>query len=351
MQFRQPYFGEHLSAQFPFLNLISYGFSLLPKVASLVIYLSLFIYIFIVFTILYTFPDNPKKHVSELIIISLLTYPILFTIDRGNLESLLLISLLAFIFFYEKKSYLLSAVFLSFAIAMKVFPVVFLVLFLSDRKYKGVFLTSLFTGILTILSLLVFKGGFFENLIYVISGDNLTHLNRFLGGNFMAQRGVALFTLIKIILIETDLLQKVDMVQFLNFYTKIAMVLFLPVSAYVVFLEKDFWKKAAILVIAMLLLPQVSAEYKLIHIFIPLFLFINAPKPDRLDGVYVILFGLLLIPKDYYLLSKVFSDAGAADISISVIINYMALITMFLLIIGTGIENWISQKGNMPKVS
>ena len=59
------------------------------------------------------------------------------------------------------------------------------------------------------------------------------------------------------------------MVQFLGVYTKIAAALFLPMSAYVFFLEKELWKKVAILAIAMLLLPQVSAEYKLVHMFIP----------------------------------------------------------------------------------
>jgi hypothetical protein len=298
--------------------------------------------IFTVFTILYIYPENPQKHISELFIISLLTYPILFTIDRGNLESLLLISLLIFIFSYEKKKYLLGAVFLSFAIAMKLFPIVFLCLFLADKRYKEIVFTGLFASLLTIFSLMFFKGGFFENFMQLISGANLVHLNRFLGGDLIVQRGVALFTLIKIIFIETDLLQKVNMTQFLSIYIKIAIIMFLSIAAYVVFLEKDFWKRVAILVIAMLLLPQVSADYKLIHIFIPLFLFINAPRPSRLDWLYIVLFGLLLIPKDYYLLSKVFSEGGTADISISVIINHIVLIIMLLLIIGTGLKNWIS---------
>ena len=342
MQYRQPYIGNHLSAQFPFLNLICYGFRILPRVDSLIVYTLLFLCAFITFTVLYTYAGDYKKHISELFIISLLSYPILFTIDRGNLESLLLISLLAFVYFYQKKKYLLSVAFLSFAIAMKLFPVVFLVIYLSDKKYKEVFLAGLFTGLLTFFSLLFFKGGFLENLTLLVSGANLVPLNRFLGTDLIVQRGVSLFTLIKIFFIETNLLQKVDMVKFLGIYVKTAIIVFLFIAAYVVFWEKDFWKKNAILVIAMLLLPQVSADYKLIHIFVPLFLFINAPRPDRLDWIYISLFGLLLIPKDYYLLSRVISDAGVADISISVIINYIALITMLLLIIGTGLKNRIS---------
>jgi len=100
----------------------------------------------------------------------------------------------------------------------------------------------------------------------------------------------------------------------------------------------------AVLVIAMLLLPQISADYKLINVFIPLFLFFNASSHSRLDWVYIVLFGLLLIPKDYYLLSKVISDAGVADISISVIINFVILVALLLLIISTGLKNRISRK-------
>ena len=73
------------------------------------------------------------------------------------------------------------------------------------------------------------------------------------------------------------------MVKFLDIYIKIAVVLGLFIAAYVVLVEKEFWKKVAILVVAMLLLPHVSADYKLIHIFLPLFLFINISeiKPPR----------------------------------------------------------------------
>lgn len=349
MQFRSPYLGVHASAQYPFLNFISYALGLLPKKASFVIYLSLFIFIFLIFTILFTFPENPKKHISEIFILSLLTYPILFTIDRGNLEGLVLISLLAFIFSYQKKKYLLSTIFLSFAVAMKLFPIVLVVLYLSDKKYKETMITGLFTGLLSIISLLFFKGGFLQNLLHIAGGANLVYLNRFLGGDLIVERGISLFTLIKIFFIEANLFPKVGMVSFLGIYIKTTIVMGLFIAAYVVFLEKEFWKRVAVLVIAMLLLPHVSADYKLIHIFIPIFLFINAPKSSRLDWVYIVLFGLLLIPKDYYLLGRVISDGGA-DISISVIINDVALICMLLLVMGSGIKNWISSKKESTKV-
>jgi hypothetical protein len=89
-----------------------------------------------------------------------------------------------------------------------------------------------------------------------------------------------------------------------------------------------------------LVLPQLSGDYKLIHLFIPLFLFFNAQKSSRLDWLYALMFGLLLIPKDYYWFGKVISDNGTHDISISMIINIIILVGMFLLIMGTGLEKW-----------
>ncbi len=343
MQFREPYIGIHLSAQYPLLNVISFGFRILPRGASLVLYLVMFLFALIIFTALYTYRGKYKEHISEICNISLLTYPVLFTIDRGNLEGLVLISLLAFVYCYQTKKYLLSVFFLSIAIAMKLFPVFLVVLYLSDRKYKEIILTGLFTVLITIISLFFFLGGFFENLTVLVGGANLVHLNRFLTDGIMVQRGISIFTLLKIFFIETNLLQYINIGEFLGIYIKIAMIVFLFFAAYVVFLEKEFWKKVAILVIAMLILPQVSADYKLIHIFIPLFLFINSSKQSRLDWTYLIMFGLLLIPKDYYILPKVLSDGGA-DISVSVIINILILMIMPIVIMYTGVNNWISMK-------
>jgi hypothetical protein len=74
---------------------------------------------------------------------------------------------------------------------------------------------------------------------------------------------------------------------------------FLALSFQLLYWRGRFWKKVLLLVVAMNLLPQVSADYKMLHIFVPLFLFVNQDLPEKSDLLYAILFGLLLIPKDY----------------------------------------------------
>ncbi len=73
----------------------------------------------------------------------------------------------------------------------------------------------------------------------------------------------------------------------------------------------------------MLLLPQVTFDYKMIHLYIALMLFLNSQKQSQYDILYAILFGLLLIPKDYFIIQS--------DISIAVFLNPL----LMLMIAGT----------------
>ena len=116
-------------------------------------------------------------------------------------------------------------------------------------------------------------------------------------------------------------------------------ILSLFLFLYVIIIEKEFWKKVAVLVFIMLLFPQISADYKLIHIYIPLLLFVNASQGKKYDLFYTIMFSLLMIPKDYYLLYSVLSDSGKYDISVGVLINPMIMIVMMFFIIITGIKS------------
>jgi hypothetical protein len=74
-----------------------------------------------------------------------------------------------------------------------------------------------------------------------------------------------------------------------------------------------------------LLLPYVSGDYTLIQLYFPLVFFLNARRVSRWDVVYVALFGILLVPVDYYFMLY--------DISISVIIYPAALVALVLLAI------------------
>ena len=99
-----------------------------------------------------------------------------------------------------------------------------------------------------------------------------------------------------------------------------------------------------VLVSAAILLPHASADYKLIYIFIPMFMFINSDKKSRFDLFYIIMFALLLIPKDYYLFPKIVSDDAYNDISIAVVLNILMILVMTAVVIIDGFSNFLAKR-------
>ena len=345
-----PYLRKTPSAQYPLVNVLGYLFSLIPRGYSFLLFafVTSTIFFYLVYLIIWGLENPlPSKFLLMLPIV-FLTYPFLFTMDRGNIEILLFVFLLLFLFFFKQRRTVLSALFLSFAIAMKAFPVVLILLYVPQKKYREIIFSIGIAASLTLGSLVLFKGGIYANIEFLMHGSNLSsgNLASFTGANNIVQRGVSLFTLVKIFLIETGWILKVNMRNFLSNYIAVAALSFAPLAAYVVFMEKILWMQVALLVFAMLLLPQISADYKLIHIYLPLLLFIISEDLSKMDLLYLIFFSLLLIPKDYAYFPTTLSDSGTHDISISVMINIVLMILMSSLIIINGVRNF-TKKSNL----
>lgn len=100
----------------------------------------------------------------NIFIFSFLTYPFLFTIDRANIEGWLFLLYVGFLIAYQKKIYNSAAIIIGIAASIKFYPGMLAFLFLKDKKYREFLLFVFFTSAVTILSLLLFKGGFVENI-------------------------------------------------------------------------------------------------------------------------------------------------------------------------------------------
>jgi hypothetical protein len=340
-----PYSG-YQSAQYPFLVILGYLFSLISS-QSYFFYLVLISGIIFLLSYLFLRNKNGFSNAIPVFTIAFLNYPFLFAMDRGNFESLLFVFLLIFMLFYTNKRYLISAVVLAFAISMKIYPAILLVLFISEKRFRETIICLASTVVITFASLLCFKGGFLKNLYFLIGGSNISSNHIFAQftslDNYFVQRGVSLLTFIKLYYIKTNLLPDLVKNNFISFYLGLVGILAVAVVLYVILMEKEEWKKVALLIFSMLLLPTISADYKLLYVFIPLFLFINKEHQSNLDILYLLLFGLLLIPKDYYFFINIHSDAnGRHDISIAVVINILTMLIMSILIMVNGIKNYFS---------
>ncbi len=120
------------------------------------------------------------------------------------------------------------------------------------------------------------------------------------------------------------------------------------IAGYTLFLEQTLWKKVFLTISLFLLFPLSSADYRLIFIFIPLFMFVNEKEVSGYDLFYALIFALLLIPKNYYffppllvqLPGKFGNSTAAIKCSISVILTPLILLTGITMIMNEGLQKW-----------
>jgi len=311
------------STKMPISLFIKSIFTLPPLKVGLIFFLLTFIG-FHLYNIYRNVKINEDWSYHDFIIISCLTYPFLMAIERANVEIILYIFICMFLYSYQKKKFLLSSIWLSLAIAMKLFPAIFILLFFSDKKYKEILHIIMFLIGWLFLPLFLFKGALSENISMIFTGLDQFREHYIIGYNGV-HYGHSLWGAFKVVFYGlmdwifnhenmsswvanflgrnvTDL-NSVSVVhgvlKYLTLpYTAFVLMLTGCVTYYIKYKERELWIKVALLVFAMNLFPFVSNSHKMIYVYLPLLLFINSESGKR-DKIFCILFALLMIPKHY----------------------------------------------------
>lgn len=291
--------GEKWSVYFPFAYIPLYPLVWLSPVYALgftILLFSLAVFWFF-WSYLSFLPLSYRALASG--ILSFSTYPFIFCVARGNLEMIVLLFVFVFVFYYRCNMYLIAAAFLSCAIAMKLYPGVLGVLLLKKRQYKASALTAALTLALTLISASIFPGGVAKTA-ELLKNNLEIFREEYILDTSAIYFSSSYFTAFKFYLRvgNYDFLPTVTNI--LLPYRILCVFIFASTVFYVIRYEEVLWKQVALLSFNMILLPEVSYDYKLIHLLIPIGLFIRS-APDRLneDRLNVALFGLLLIPKAY----------------------------------------------------
>jgi hypothetical protein len=336
-------FVQGKAAYYPFGMLLFYAFGLLKNQYLI---LSTYFAIFFIGWFFFIFKNfsqqNKSDNLRDLFIIGLTSYPLLFTIDRGNLELYVFLLVAGFCFFYSsnnKYQSLFGSICLSLAIAIKPFPAIFLLLLVIERKWKNIFFILLSTLLITIASSIFFHEGFLGSL-NALKINQAAFFTKYVIGNASWDHQHSLFSLFKVFLylklyithIKVNSIYIYQTNILYNFYSIISIAIFIIITGYILLKERCLWKILALLVFGMLLLTPVSPDYRLIYIFIPLAFFINDPRSANNNLIYSILFGLLLIPKIYTFVSS--SNGHGLDVGL--IINPLLMMFFVFLILKEG---------------
>lgn len=276
---------------------------------------------------------NRIQNFKNIFIMTLLTYPFLYLVDRGNLDMLIFIFVALFAMFFGQEKYKTSALFLAMACAMKPFPFLFLILFFAKRKYKEFFLACALTVLFIIGGFMFFKGSIWSQFnILLQSWLNMNNGYVYLNDDSLGMiNGSSLFAALKLIfchmtktpIISTDLLLKLY-----NIFSAFFFVLIV----YLVFNEKSYWKQLALLSLSMAMIPTIMYDYRLIFLFIPVWFFINAEEKSKYDFLYVLFFGLFFLAK-YLIIPTFLWGIDNRGFGISLILNPIIMMLFIWLII------------------
>lgn len=337
-------------------NGVGYGLSYFPStylVADLFSWVSpaqaaaaVFLLAFTVFFSVYTFFNLKTDRLTETLkhmVLCLCSYPFLITFHTGNFEWVVFAGVALFIHFYVRQQYTLGTPFLALAISMKLMPAVFLVLLFAERRYRQIAYTVGWVLGLTLLPLLVFEGGLRSGLdgyLANLQASQKMYFDLMVRSGAGTHFGHSLFNAVRVFVPRNP----TEITAMLTPYFAFTMLILAGISFYILRYERRLWKKVALLVIALNLLPYTSTDYKLLYVFIPLFLLINDPEPERLDLTYVILLSLLLIPKTY-----VFFNSNPL-LKLDVVLNPAIMTVLLVLIIASRIAEtkWDRSGGRVP---
>lgn len=294
------------------------------------------VFAFLVFMLCYTRLNlkNINGGGWAAIIFTFLCYPVFFLAERANVEMLLFALFVWFLYSYKKQFFYVAAILLSMLISQKIYPAVFIILFLKDKHFKPVF-----------LSVLLSVGFFFLGL--ALTGNNphglVTNLAYFNERYAIGPQGIAfshtLYALIR--LPFTVVLNYYSMTietyksisSALSFPYMVFCFAFFSIASLIVILKKQaFWKNIFILSACSIWLPYVSFDYTLIWLLPPFFLFTADTEEENKKDVllYGILFGILFIPINWYWLCD--SEYWRINIGMPIrtfLLGFMLLYIMF----------------------
>jgi len=338
-----PYFSEYhqYADYFPLAYLVFLPFTWLPNVTAFALFTALFCGYLYWFMLHYTAKIGAHS-LTLFISIFFLSYPVLFCLDRSNLDNLLFIIVSLSIITFINKKYFLSSFLLAVATGMKLYPGVFIILFIKEKRWRECIYFVIFTVLLSFLTLTLFKTKGLSINVHRFS-EILANINQlYLVKDLSLSFSSSLFQLIKIVIwylppfnhdtlnIEFYL-QTIKSIQF--YYFLFCIFSFLLISTYVVLIEKTRWKQVMLLTLPMILFPFISGDYKLIFLFIPFFLFIANNSAEKYDRLYAILFALLFIPKNYFFIPGALFNITPTHSIYSLMEFFNVTIMMFFLII------------------
>jgi hypothetical protein len=306
------------SSYFPLTHVLMFPLAQLSLSPALVLYLLAFL----VFagTLIHRHVGGDRlRRAQAVIVLTACSTPVLFLLDRGNVEGVVFAALACSVLAYRRDRFYLAALLLAIPVAMKGAAGVFWLLFLFDGRLRELLASMAASAFLTLGALLALPGSTEAN-VEGLRGALESISAATTEGTAAALHSVSLNAALTAVGRWDD---RFDV--FVSNYAFVGLAVLLGVALVLAVLRPVLWQRVALVCGVMLLVPSISYEYRMLHLYIPLVLFLAAGEARRSDPLFVVLFGLLLVPKGLPILFD--------DVSLGSLVNPLLLVALMAAVV------------------
>jgi hypothetical protein len=278
---------------------------------------------------------------SRVVILTSCSYPIWFSLDRANLEIWAFGSTALWAYLYQRERSRAANFALALTLNLKPFPIVFWGLYAARGKWKDLLQCAMASAATFVFFMALLPGTVPDNIRRLMGNLNLYN-KVYIEGSEGMPFAHSLFGVLKMAVGAAapggPLAYNADVL--MRPYLALSLVVMVGLSFYLARVTLPWWAQMALLVSAMNLLPFFSADYKLLHIFLPLFAWINITSAEALpqapthqasrsdsvqsDKITGALFALLLTPKNI-------GHPWGDEISLGSILNPLLLVALCVM--------------------
>lgn len=213
------------------------------------------------------------------------SYPIIHTIERGNIIILVLVALMVYLFYYDSKSKVkkeLALICLAFAAGIKMTPAIFGILLIYKKDWKASIRTVIYGILAFIIPFFFFEGGI-ENLAHFINNVRL-HSKYAYMDNGTTLQDIFMFWYCRAVILFTGKSVTISTAMHL-FFTVVKVVLS---ALFIVsgFLTKDSFKRILNITLTLLILPSVSQNYCIIYLLPCVIIFLSENKLGKKHNIW-----------------------------------------------------------------
>ena len=237
----------------------------------------------------------------------LFTFPFVFCFERGNIIFVTVALILVFINKYsstDKINQLIAFLSLAIAAGIKIYPALFGILLIRDRKWSEA-IKAIIIGVIVFFIPFIFFDKDNRSLMLLIS--NILNTN-----TLMQSLGFGLKLNISNVISVLSLYVNHDF-QSLSKILRVAIVFF-NIGLVVFDRKMEEWKVSALLSLLIILLPDFSYTYTLLYLFIPIVLFLQKDEYSNFDVWFSI---ILILPISIVPISNQFEAFSEVNIDVS----------------------------------